>query len=46
VPDEFAMHARGSIRETLLAIRSLIDSGIQRIDREERERTARRVKVE
>jgi hypothetical protein len=46
VPDEFAKHARGSIRETLLAIRSLIDSGIQRIDREERERTARRVKVE
>jgi hypothetical protein len=46
VPDEFTKHARGSLKEGLLAMRSLLDAGIERIEREEREKTARHVPVE
>jgi hypothetical protein len=46
VPAEFTKHARGSVREGLLAMRSLLDAGIERIDREQRGQTVRRVKVE
>jgi hypothetical protein len=46
VPPEFARHARGSAREGLLAIRSLIDAKIARIDAMERNRERRQVPVE
>ena len=47
VPDEFSQHARGSVREGLLAIRSLIDASIERLDREEqRQQPARKIEVE
>lgn len=46
VPEEFTKHARGSLKEGLLAMRSLLDAGIERIEREEREKTARHVPVE
>jgi hypothetical protein len=45
VPDEFSQHARGSLREGLLAIRSLIDSSIERLDREE-QAPAHKIEVE
>jgi len=45
VPDEFSHHARGSVREGLLAIRSLIDASIERLDREEQV-PARKIEVE
>jgi len=46
MPEEFAKHARGSLHEALLAIRSLIDAGIERIEREEGAMKAKKVKVE
>ncbi len=46
VPDEFSQHARGSLREALMAIRSLIDTGIDRLEHEERSRPARKIDVE
>jgi hypothetical protein len=46
VPEEFTKHARSSVKEGLLAMRSLLDAGISRIDRVEREKTVRRVPVE
>jgi len=46
VPEEFTKHARGSLKEGLLAMRSLLDAGIERIEREEREKTARHVPIE
>ncbi len=45
VPDEFSRHARGSVREGLLAVRSLIDSSIERLDRDEQQ-PARKIEVE
>lgn len=46
VPREFARHARGSVREALLAVRSLIDAGIEKIDRESKDAEPRKVPVE
>ncbi|MFQ5599704.1 MAG: hypothetical protein ACE5G2_04030 [Candidatus Krumholzibacteriia bacterium] len=46
VPDGFSSHARGSLREALLAIRSLIDSGIERLEEEERKPAGKPRKVE
>jgi hypothetical protein len=46
VPPEFARHARGSARECLLAIRSLIDAKIARIDAMESNQERRQVPVE
>ena len=46
MPEEFTKHARGSLKEGLLAMRSLLDAGIERIEHEEREKTARHVPVE
>lgn len=46
MPEEFTKHARGSLHEALLAIRSLIDAGIQKIEREEAAIKAKKVKVE
>ncbi len=47
VPDDFSKHARGSLKEALLAVRSLIDTGIERLEKEpEKTRAARKVKVE
>ena len=46
MPPEFARHARGSAREGLLAIRSLIDAKIARIDAMERNQERRQVPVE
>jgi hypothetical protein len=45
VPDDFSSHARGSIREALLAVRSLLDTGIDRLKTEE-PKAPRRVEVE
>jgi hypothetical protein len=36
VPQDFSGHARGSMREALLAVRSLLDAGIERLEREEK----------
>lgn len=46
VPDEFSRHARGSVREALLAIRSLIDTSIERLEHEESKQPARKIEVE
>ena len=46
VPEGFSTHARGSLREALLAVRSLIDSGVDRLDREAHGKEARRIEVE
>jgi hypothetical protein len=45
VPQDFSSHARGSLREALMAVRSLLDAGIERLEREERP-TPRKVEVE
>lgn len=46
VPAEFSNHARGSLREALLAVRSLLDTGIERLAEEERKTKPRKVEVE
>ncbi len=46
VPDEFSKHARGSVKEALLAVRSLIDAGIERCEAEPRKPKARKIEVE
>jgi hypothetical protein len=47
VPDDFSRHARGSFREALLAIRSIVDTGIQKLDEEDAAKKGpRKVKVE
>jgi hypothetical protein len=46
VPEEFSRHARGSVREALLAVRGLIDASIERLDREEQAQPARKIEVE
>lgn len=47
VPNEFSRHARGSLREALLAIRSVIDTGIDKLNEEEKQKSApRKVEVE
>jgi hypothetical protein len=49
VPDDFSKHARGTLREALMAVRSLIDTGIDKLDDEEadeRTRQPRKVEVE
>lgn len=45
VPEDFSGHARGSMREALLAVRSLLDVGIERLEKEEKS-TPRKVEVE
>jgi hypothetical protein len=45
VPPEFTKHAQGSMREALLAVRSLVDTAIDRMDREAKPK-ARKVDVE
>ena len=46
VPDGFSEHARGSLREGLLAIRSLLDAGIAQLEREEKAQTGRKIEIE
>jgi len=46
VPGDFSKHARGSMREALLAIRSLIDNGIEQLEMREQDRSARKIEVE
>ncbi len=46
VPEEFSRHARGSVREALLAVRGLIDASIERLDREEPAPPAHQIEVE
>jgi len=46
VPEEFSKHARGSVREALLAVRGLIDVSIERLDREAQTPPAREIEVE
>lgn len=46
VPEEFSAHARGSLREALLAIRSIIDTGVERLDPEAHAGEARHIEVE
>jgi hypothetical protein len=46
VPDGFSEHARGSLREGLLAIRSLIDAGIEQLERQEHARAGRKIDIE
>ena len=45
VPDGFSTHARGSMREALMAMRSLLDAGIDHLETKP-EQTARKVEVE
>ena len=45
VPGEFSGHARGSLREALMAVRSLLDLGIERLEQEEKTEP-RKVEVE
>jgi hypothetical protein len=46
VPDGFSEHARGSLREGLLAIRSLIDAGIDQLEKQEQAQTGRKIDIE
>ncbi len=46
VPEKFSDHARGSLREGLLAVRSLLDTGIERLEQEEKRAEPRKVEVE
>lgn len=45
VPEDFSGHARGSMREALMAVRSLLDLGIERLD-EKGKAEPRKVEVE
>ncbi len=45
VPEDFRDHARQSARQALLALRSLLDSGIECLEKKEA-RAARKVPVE
>jgi hypothetical protein len=45
VPEPFSSHARGSLKEALLAMRSLLDAGIERLE-EKPATPARKVEVE
>jgi hypothetical protein len=45
VPDDFSGHARGTLREALLAVRSLLDTGIDRLEKQEPSKP-RKVEVE
>ena len=42
LPDEFVTHMRAAQKEMLLAMRSLLDAGIHKIEERERRRTTRR----
>jgi hypothetical protein len=49
LPDEFKTHRRAAQREMLLAWRSLLDKRIEKLDQQEKEKTApkaTRIKVE
>ena len=46
VPGGFSEHARGSVREALLAVRSLLDAGIERLEEDEHKPAARKIEVE
>ena len=46
VPENFSDHARGSLREALLAVRSLLDTGIDRLEEEEGKAKPQKVEVE
>jgi hypothetical protein len=47
VPDDFSKHARGSLREALMAIRSIIDTGIDKLEEEEKQGAKpRKIEVE
>jgi hypothetical protein len=46
VPDDFSKHTRGSMREALLAVRSLIDASIERLDCKEGPPEARKIEIE
>lgn len=45
VPEDFSDHARGSLREALLALRSLLDAGVARLEQEE-QASPRKIEVE
>src|SRR5262245_27331091 len=46
VPDEFSKHAKGSMKEALLALRSLLDRGIESLEGAESKPKARKVPVD
>ncbi len=49
LPEEFVSHMRAAQKEWLLAMRSLIDAGVEKIDERERRRhagRARKIEVE
>ncbi len=46
VPVGFSEHARGSVREALLAVRSLLDVGIESLEEDEHKPAARKIEVE
>jgi hypothetical protein len=44
-PGDFSDHARGSLREALLALRTLLDAGIERLEQED-QAPPRKIEVE
>ncbi len=46
VPDETYNHLKGSKREMLLAIRSIIDREIERLEKEQKKGKAKKVEIE
>ncbi|MCL4534859.1 MAG: hypothetical protein M1370_06825 [Bacteroidetes bacterium] len=44
LPDEFVQHMRAAQKEMLLAMRSLLDAGVSKIEERERRRAARRAR--
>ncbi len=49
LPDEFKTHRRAAHREMLLAVRALVDAKIEKLEKQEKEKTApkaTRIKVE
>ena len=45
VPDDFSSHARGTLREALLAVRSLLDTGIDRLETQEPKKPRKTLKI-
>jgi hypothetical protein len=46
VPEEFKTHAKASIKEMLLAMKSILDKGIEALEEKEERKRVKKVKVE
>lgn len=46
VPEEFKSHAKASLREMLLAMKSILDKGIEVLEEKKEKKNVKKIKVE